>query len=87
MQQRRVTPGWRTGLSQPPGSGKYQIHFSTRQRGVLTPTIAGQDLRSGLHFFERRCEGAAVFEWKHTSSDLGKLMERFAVKPDYQPAA
>jgi hypothetical protein len=67
-----------------------EIYFSVVQRKVLTPndfTDLG-DVKSRLLAFERRYEHAAVpFEWKYTRSDLAKLTERLADKPDYRVAA
>jgi hypothetical protein len=60
------------------------------QRKVLTPNdfIDLGHLQSRLLAFERRYQHAAVpFEWQYTRSDLAKLMERLADKPDYEVAA
>lgn len=41
-----------------------------------------------LAAFERRYERSAEpFEWRFTRSDLIKLLERLADKPDYRTAA
>jgi hypothetical protein len=60
------------------------------QRKVLIPNdftdLADVDAR--LLAFEHRCEQtAAPFEWRFTRTDLTKLLERLADKPDYQAAA
>ena len=67
-----------------------EIYFSVIQRKVLTPNdfadLAAVEER--LAAFERRYEqSAAPFEWKFTRTDLAKLLERLADKPDYQAAA
>ena len=67
-----------------------EIYFSVVQRKVLTPNdfadLAAVEER--LAAFERRYEqSAAPFEWKFTRTDLAKLLERLADKPDYQAAA
>jgi DDE superfamily endonuclease len=67
-----------------------EIYFSVVQRKVLTPNDFADlaDVESRLATFERRYEETAVpFEWKFTRSDLTKLLERLADKPDYQVAA
>jgi hypothetical protein len=67
-----------------------EIYFSVIQRKVLTPNDFADllEVESRLLAFESRYEQAAVpFEWKYTRSDLAKLMERLADKPDYQAAA
>ncbi len=67
-----------------------EIYFSIIQRKVLTPNDFADlaDLESRLLAFERRYEHtAAPFEWKFTRTDLTKLLERLADKPDYQAAA
>ena len=46
------------------------------------------DVETRLLGFERRYEQTATpFEWRFTRSDLAKLLERLADKPDYQAAA
>jgi hypothetical protein len=60
------------------------------QRKVLIPNdftdLADVDAR--LLAFEHRYEQtAAPFEWRFTRTDLTKLLERLADKPDYQAAA
>jgi DDE superfamily endonuclease len=67
-----------------------EIYFSVVQRKVLTPndfaTLA--DVEARLLSFERRyAHTAAPFEWRFTRTDLTKLLERLADKPDYQAAA
>lgn len=67
-----------------------EIYFSVIQRKVLTPNdfadLAAVEAR--LAAFEQRYEQtAAPFEWKFTRTDLAKLLERLADKPDYQTAA
>ena len=67
-----------------------EIYFSVVQRKVLTPNDFTDltDVESRLLAFERRYEQtAAPFEWKFTRSDLAKLLERLADKPDYKNAA
>jgi DDE superfamily endonuclease len=67
-----------------------EIYFSVVQRKVLTPNDFTNlaDVESRLLAFELRYEQtAAPFEWKFTRSDLTKLMERLADKPDYENAA
>jgi DDE superfamily endonuclease len=67
-----------------------EIYFSVVQRKVLTPNDFTDlaDVESRLLAFERRYEQTATpFEWKFTRTDLAKLMERLADKPDYQAAA
>jgi len=67
-----------------------EIYFSVVQRKVLTPNDFADlaDVESRLAAFERRYEQTAVpFEWKFTRSDLTKLLERLADKPDYRTAA
>ena len=45
-------------------------------------------VESRLLAFERRYEQtAAPFEWRFTRTDVTKLLERLADKPDYQTAA
>jgi hypothetical protein len=67
-----------------------EIYFSIVQRKVLTPNdftgLADVDAR--LLAFERRYEHSATpFEWRFTRTDLAKLLERLADKPDYRTAA
>jgi hypothetical protein len=67
-----------------------EIYFSIVQRKVLTPNdfVDLADVETRLLAFERRYEQtAAPFEWRFTRSDLTKLLERLADKPDYQAAA
>jgi len=67
-----------------------EIYFSVVQRKVLTPNDFADlaAVESRLLSFERRYEQTAdPFEWKFTRSDLAKLLERLADKPDYQAAA
>ncbi len=67
-----------------------EIYFSVVQRKVLTPNDFADlaELESRLAAFERRYEETATpFEWKFTRSDLAKLIERLADKPDYERAA
>lgn len=67
-----------------------EIFFSVVQRKVLTPNDFADlaEVESRLLAFERRYEQTAVpFEWRFTRSDLTKLLERLADKPDYQVAA
>ena len=67
-----------------------EIYFSVVQRKVLTPNDFTDidEVQSRLLAFERRYEQtAAPFEWKFTRSDLAKLIERLADKPDYRRAA
>ena len=67
-----------------------EIYFSVIQRKVLTPNDFADlaEVERRLLDFERRYEIAAQpYEWKFTRSDLAKLMERLADKPDYQAAA
>jgi hypothetical protein len=67
-----------------------EIYFSVVQRKVLTPNDFTDlaEVESRLAAFERRYEQTAVpFEWKFTRSDLTKLLERLADKPDYRTAA
>ena len=67
-----------------------EIYFSVVQRKVLTPNDFADlgDVESRLLAFERRYEQtASPFEWRFTRSDLAKLMERLAGKPDYRAAA
>jgi hypothetical protein len=67
-----------------------EIYFSVVQRKVLTPNDFTDlaDVESRLLTFERRYEQtAAPFEWKFTRTDLAKLLERLADKPDYQAVA
>jgi hypothetical protein len=67
-----------------------EIYFSVVQRKVLTPNDPTDlaDIETRLLAFERRYEQtAAPFEWKFTRTDLTKLLERLAHKPDYQAAA
>jgi hypothetical protein len=67
-----------------------EIYFSVVQRKVLTPNDFHDlaDVESRLLTFERRYEQtASPFEWRFTRSDLTKLLERLADKPDYQTAA
>ena len=67
-----------------------EIYFSVVQRKVLTPNDFADlaDVEARLLAFERRYEQTAVpFEWRFTRSDLNKLLERLADKPDYQAAA
>jgi DDE superfamily endonuclease len=67
-----------------------EIYFSVVQRKVLTPNDFTDlaDVEKRLLALERRYEHtAAPFEWKFTRTDLTKLMERLADKPDYQAAA
>ncbi|MCA1702759.1 MAG: hypothetical protein LC808_05605 [Actinobacteria bacterium] len=46
------------------------------------------EVESRLAAFERRYEQTALpFEWKFTRSDLAKLLERLADKPDDRTAA
>ena len=67
-----------------------EIYFSVVQRKVLTPNDFADlaDVKARLRAFEHRYEQtAAPFEWRFTRSDLTKLLERLADKPDYQAAA
>jgi DDE superfamily endonuclease len=67
-----------------------EIYFSVVQRKVLTPNdfVNLADTEARLLAFERRYEHtAAPFQWRYTRSDLTKLLERLADKPDYQAAA
>ena len=67
-----------------------EIYFSVVQRKVLTPNDFGDltEVEARLASFERRYEQTAQpFEWKFTRSDLTKLLERLADKPDYRTAA
>ena len=67
-----------------------EIYFSVVQRKVLTPNDFTDlaEVESRLLAFERRYEQTAEpFEWNFTRSDLTKLLERLADKPDYQAAA
>jgi hypothetical protein len=67
-----------------------EIYFSVVQRKVLTPNdfVDLAEVESQLAAFERRYEQTAdPFEWKFTRSDLAKLLERLADKPDYGTAA
>jgi DDE superfamily endonuclease len=67
-----------------------EIYFSVIQRKVLTPNDFADlaDVESRLLAFEHRYEQtAAPFEWRFTRSDLTKLLERLADKPDYQAVA
>ncbi len=67
-----------------------EIYFSVVQRKVLTPNDFADlgEVESRLAAFERRYEETATpFEWKFTRSDLAKLIERLADKPDYERAA
>jgi hypothetical protein len=67
-----------------------EIYFSVVQRKVLTPNDFADlaAVESRLLSFERRYEQTAdPFEWKFTRSDLAKLLEQLADKPDYQAAA
>jgi hypothetical protein len=67
-----------------------EIYFSIVQRKVLTPNDFADlaDVEARLLAFERRYEQTATpFEWRFTRSDLTKLLERLADKPDYQAAA
>ena len=67
-----------------------EIYFSVVQRKVLTPNdfVDLAEVESRLAAFERRYEQTAEpFEWKFTRSDLTKLLERLADKPDYRTAA
>ncbi len=67
-----------------------EIYFSVNQRKVLTPNDFTDlaDVESRLLAFEHRYEQtAAPFEWRFTRTDLAKLLERLADKPDYQTAA
>ena len=67
-----------------------EIYFSVVQRKVLTPNDFDNlaEVEDRLAAFERRYEQTAEpFEWKFTRSDLTKLLERLADKPDYKAAA
>jgi DDE superfamily endonuclease len=67
-----------------------EIYFSIVQRKVLTPAdfTSLAELQARLAAFERHYQQVAVpFQWKFTRSDLAKLMERLAAKPDYRAAA
>ncbi len=67
-----------------------EIYFSVVQRKVLTPNDFADlaEVESRLAAFERRYEETAKpFEWRFTRSDLTKLIERLADKPDYERAA
>jgi hypothetical protein len=67
-----------------------EIYFSVLQRKVLTPNDFADlaEVERRLAAFERRYEQTATpFEWKFTRTDLAKLIERLADKPDYQTAA
>jgi hypothetical protein len=67
-----------------------EIYFSVVQRKVLTPNDFGDlaEVEARLDAFERRYEQTATpFEWKFSRTDLAKLIERLADKPDYETAA
>jgi hypothetical protein len=67
-----------------------EIYFSVVQRKVLTPNDFANlaNVEARLLAFERRYEQtAAPFEWRFTRTDLIKLLERLADKPDYQAVA
>ncbi len=67
-----------------------EIYFSVIQRKVLTPNDFADlaEVESRLAAFERRYEQTATpFEWRFTRSDLTKLLERLADKPDHRAAA
>ena len=67
-----------------------EIYFSIVQRKVLTPNDFADltDVEARLLAFEHRYEQTATpFEWRFTRTDLTKLLERLADKPDYQAAA
>ena len=67
-----------------------EIYFSIVQRKVLTPNDFTDlaDVETRLLGLERRYEQTATpFEWRFTRSDLAKLLERLADKPDYPAAA
>jgi hypothetical protein len=67
-----------------------EIYFSVVQRKVLTPNDFTDlaEVEARLAAFERRYEHTAQpFEWKFTRSDLTKLLERLADKPDFMTAA
>jgi hypothetical protein len=67
-----------------------EIYFSIVQRKVLTPNDFADlaEVEARLLAFERRYEHtAAPFEWRFTRTDLTKLLERLADKPDYPAAA
>ena len=67
-----------------------EIYFSVVQRKVLTPNdfVDLAEVETRLATFERRYElTAEPFEWKFTRSDLTKLLERLADKPDHRTAA
>ena len=60
------------------------------QRKVLTPNDFADlaEVECRLLAFERRYEQTAQpFEWRFTRSDLAKLLERLADKPDYKAVA
>jgi hypothetical protein len=91
----RLRAQWPTArLVQLPVHGSWlnqvEIYFSVVQRKVLTPNDFADlaEVESRLAAFERRYEKSATpFEWRFTRSDLAKLIERLADKPDYQTAA
>ena len=70
-------------------------HWGPNYARILAGTLGGARLvacaepsAGRLAAFERRYEqSAAPFEWKFTRTDLAKLLERLADKPDYQAAA
>lgn len=67
-----------------------EIYFSVIQRKVLTPNDFTDlaEVESRLLAFERRYEQSAEpFEWRFTRSDLARLLERLADKPDHKAAA
>jgi len=67
-----------------------EIYFSVVQRKVLTPNDFADlaEVETRLLAFERRYEQTAQpFEWRFTRSDLAKLLERLADKPDYKAVA
>jgi len=67
-----------------------EIYFSVVQRKVLTANDFADlaEVESRLAAFERRYEETATpFEWNFTRTDLAKLIERLADKPDYETAA
>jgi len=67
-----------------------EIYFSVIQRKVLTPNDFTDlaDVETRLLAFECRYEQtASPFEWRFTRSDLTKLLERLADKPDHPAAA
>ncbi len=54
---------------------------------MLTPAdfTSLAELQARLAAFERHYQQAAApFQWKFTHSDLAKLMERLAAKPDHR---